>query len=108
MMQDHGTKAFALKPSSLIGAAVVDLKTKETNKAGDRKDASAKWYTFHRYHVRRAKSVTDLLTIAIADTVRGAKSGKPNTRLIYSDSVLLKAALRKAKRKPRNGVSAKP
>lgn len=107
MMQDHGTKAFALKPSSLIGAAVADLKTKETNKADDTKDRGTRWYTFHRTHVRKAKSAVELLSIALADLARGASSAKPNTRLIYADKKLLSAALRKAKRKDRNGVSAK-
>lgn len=107
MMQDHGTKAFALKPSSLIGAAAADLKTKFVNKADDKKDAGRRWYTFHRSHVRKAKSATELLTIALSDMERGAASGKPNTRLIYADTELMKAALKKSKRKDRYGVSVK-
>lgn len=101
ILQTHGTKLMELKPSSIWQAAMADLKRRERNKnvVGDYER-----YAFHRDHVERAETANDLIRAAIKDIedaeaaevpviAKGRKSGKANTRLIYSNVELLKAAL---------------
>lgn len=90
MLLTYGTRAFRLKPNSILQAARQDLLTK-ARKAQD----SEEWvkpYAFCRKHVKKAKSVPDLLKAAMADLDRGLASSKYNTRLIYSDPDLLREA----------------
>lgn len=91
-LQDNGTKAFSLKASSIVSAAQADLNNKVRN-AEPADDGKVRWYTFHRKHVRKAESPAALLRLALGDRERGLESGKPNTRMIYGDEELLKAAL---------------
>lgn len=104
-LQDHGTKLMELKPSSIWAAAMADLERRKHNiKYGD-----FQFYAFHRDHVVSAESANDIIRAAIKDiedaeaaaedadapvVAKGRKSGKANTRLIYSNVELLKAALR--------------
>ena len=50
-------------------------------------------YCFHRKHVSKALGAVDLIKRAIAEPLLGQASGKPNTRLVYSDVSLLERAL---------------
>ena len=52
-----------------------------------------KHYAFHRKHVVGAETANDIIRNAIAEPGLGLASGKRDTRLLYSDIELLKAAL---------------
>jgi hypothetical protein len=82
------TKAFQLTPTSIVAAAVKDLTTRELNVS----DSGRRWYSFHRKHVVKATTPSELVTLALKDRKRGIVSSKPNTRAIYQDEELLKAA----------------
>ncbi len=56
-------------------------------------DGNYRQYAFHRSHVAKADTANDLIRAAIAAPGLGQSSGKRDTRLIYSDIELLKAAL---------------
>ena len=92
VLEEHGTQLMVLKPSSIWSAAMEDLKRREFNKqaAGD----SFRPYAFHRRHVIKASTANDVIRAAIAEPGLGIVSGKRDTRLLYSDVELLKAALR--------------
>lgn len=51
-------------------------------------------YAFQRAHVRKAKSIKQLLVCALMDPYPGLKAKKKNTLLIYGDGALLARALR--------------
>jgi len=90
MLLQHGTKAFVLKPSAILGAATNDLKIKRLKAAGY--EEGNRPYAFHRDHVKKAKTVRELLDLALDDPDRGVESAKYNTRMIYSDLDLLRGA----------------
>lgn len=98
VLEDHGTTAFMLKPSSIVGAAIEDVRRFFRNKErGELGYAEYEQYAFAREHVRRACSkgigAKDLIALAIDEPGIGRLSGKRSTRLIYSDTELLKRAL---------------
>jgi hypothetical protein len=57
-------------------------------------------FLFHRRHVARARDAEHLITLAINDRDRGARSGKYATRLIYSDADVLYDGLAYAREAP--------
>ena len=96
MLQDHGTRLYALKPINVLQAAQSDLKLRARKDSADDetpRELQRAWYSFHRHHVRKAGSPAELLSLAQRERQVGAASGKPNTRLLYGDEPLLKAAL---------------
>jgi hypothetical protein len=95
MLQKHGTVAFKLKPGSIVTAAEQDLRIRQ-NKTADI-DEPGRPYAFLCAHVRKAKTAGELIELALANPDKGLESGKYNTRLIYGDQDLLKAALQIAK-----------
>lgn len=92
LLELHGTKLMELKPSSIVHAAETDLQKRERNVKYDG-CAPGAVYTFHRRHVRAAKSVHDLLRRALKNVAIGRSSAKKSTRIIYRDAKLLEAAL---------------
>ena len=91
LMEAHCTTLVKLKPKMIWSVAMDDLKRREWNKSAD--VASMRPYAFHRKHVEGAESANDIIRAAIADIERGRSSGKRDTRLLYADVELLKAAL---------------
>jgi hypothetical protein len=91
MLQRHGTAAFKLKPGSIVSAAEQDLRIRQNKK--DDIDEPGRPYAFVCSHVRKAKSAGELIELALAHPEKGVDSGKYNTRLIYGDQDLLRAAL---------------
>lgn len=94
LLATHGTKVWTLTPQSIITAAGHDLKLWAHKREVSRKGPEqATPYAFHRDHVRSATSASDLITLALNDRAKGDASSKRETRTIYSDVPLLKAAL---------------
>lgn len=99
VMEGHGTKLMQLKPSMIWRCAMDDLARREHNaeigscEPGRPNDGKFKHYAFHRHHVVKANTANDILRAAIAEPGKGRASGKKDTRLLYSDVELLKAAL---------------
>lgn len=91
VLEEHGTKLMQLKPSMVWRCAQDDLARKQHNRTAD--IATIKHYAFHRKHVMKAETPNDILRAAIAEPGRGMASSKRDTRLLYSDVELLKAAL---------------
>jgi hypothetical protein len=91
VMEQHGTKLMQLKPSMIWRCAMDDLDRKAYNK--DPVPGQYKQYAFHRRHVIKASTANDILRAAIAEPGLGQASGKRDTRLLYADVELLKAAL---------------
>lgn len=84
-----------LKPQNIVQAAEADLRRRKHNTMEAQLDSPAyEPYAFHRAHVRRARDVKALLTLAIMCPAPGRTSDKHNTRMIYGDTALLVAALR--------------
>lgn len=92
VLEEHGTQLMVLKPSSIWAAAMEDLKRRAFNTDKARADRF-KVYAFHRKHVLKATTANDIIRAAIAEPGLGQASGKRDTRLLYSDVELLKAAL---------------
>jgi len=90
MLLRHGTKAFTLKPNSIVQAARQDLLIKERKSRGD--EEMARPYAFCRSHVKKAATPAELIEAALSDINRGLASNKYNTLLIYSDEDVLRAA----------------
>lgn len=99
---------MSLKPGSVVQAAETDLlrcmRNSERAREPSSWDGGFEPYAFHRRHVNRAmkpghsSTAAELLTLALADTMRGADgvgrdSVKPNTRMLYRDPDLLRAAI---------------
>jgi rhodanese-related sulfurtransferase len=97
MLQRHGTVAFKLKPGSIVTAAEQDLRIRQNKKADI--DEPGRPYAFVCAHVRKAKNAAELIELALAHPEKGVDSGKYNTRLIYGDPDLLRAALSLAQAK---------
>lgn len=97
MLQKHGTVAFRMKPGAIVSAAEQDLRIRQNKKADI--DEPGRPYAFLSSHVRKAKTAADLVEAAIANPDKGIESGKYNTRLIYGDVELLRAALALARAK---------
>src|ERR1017187_7764626 len=91
VLEEHGTRLMVLRPSSIWAAAMEDLKRRAYNK--DPGEEGFKVYAFHRKHVLKADTANDVIRAAIAEPGIGMASGKRDTRLLYSDIELLKAAL---------------
>lgn len=91
VLEEHGTQLMVLRPSSIWAAAMEDLKRRSYNK--DPGEDGFRVYAFHRKHVLKANSANDVIRAAIAEPGLGLASGKRDTRLLYSDVELLKAAL---------------
>jgi hypothetical protein len=84
---------MSLKPQNLIQAAEADLKRRGRNK--DRYEGDpVEQFAFHREHVRRAKSASHLIVMALMNPAIARDSAKFNTRLIYGDTALLLQAAR--------------
>jgi hypothetical protein len=92
LLHEHGTRVFVLTPGAIIGAARQDLKIKWRKAIKECERGRA--YAFHRDHVARARCVAELLRLALDNGMRGALSGKRNTRAIYRAAESLTAALR--------------
>jgi len=103
LLERHGIKAFALKPSALIAAAEADLRLRSQQQGAQR--SGPRPYCFHRSHVVRASCALDLIDRAIRDRYSGVWSAKRITRIIYGDADLLAAALDEA-RATRGGAAA--
>lgn len=95
LLDDHGTKLHELKPAAIVWAAEADLRRRTRNRTAtaDSMVGAGEHCAFHRYHVRKAEHVTDLLAVALRDRQRGLESGKRWTRLIYRDEALLEQAI---------------
>ena len=91
LMEQHGTSLMKLKPKMIWQIAMADLGRRSHNAQAHISDM--KPYAFCRQHVIKAESANDILRAAIADPERGRQSAKRDTRLLYSDIKLLKAAL---------------
>jgi hypothetical protein len=87
VLERHGTKAFVLKPSSVVAAAEHDL-----GRRHDRRATASAPYAFHRRHVARASCPLDLIDRAIADRYTGYYCGKRVARILYGEDGLLEAA----------------
>jgi len=90
-LRRHGTRTFVLPPGAILGAARQDIEVKR--RKAEKIEEAARPYAFCRQHVKKAETVRDLIQAALDDIERGLGSGKLNTRLIYSDEGLLRAAL---------------
>ena len=88
-MIEHGTKAFLLKPASIVTAALADLELRKHQRRPVEGWATSEPYCFHRAHVFHAKSVRDLLERAIKDRYSGVYSSKRVTCIVYGDEDLL-------------------
>jgi hypothetical protein len=98
VLEEHGTKLMQLKPSMIWRCAMDDLDRRKHNElilteAGTDRAGEFKHYAFHRRHVKKAGTANDIIRAAIAEPGIGLASGKRDTRLLYSDVELLKAAL---------------
>ncbi len=91
VLEEHGTKLMALKPSMVWRCAMDDLERRDRNKLAQHGDYQQ--YAFHRRHVVKASTANDILRAAIEQPGLGQASGKKDTRLLYADVELLKAAL---------------
>lgn len=89
-----GTALLEMQPCAIISAAQEDLRRRARNIHHPVEPVTIEVYTFHRMHVRRAKTAADLIRIAIAGRRLGLKSTKAPTRFIYRDRKALKRALR--------------
>src|SRR5262245_23453659 len=89
VLAEHGTHAFQLQPSSILHAAATDLKTRDRAK----KNAAGRRYLFVWAHVKEARSPHDLIRRALESPGLGAGHPDQNTRMIYRDQELLRAAL---------------
>ncbi|MEX2126964.1 MAG: hypothetical protein WD871_01805 [Xanthobacteraceae bacterium] len=87
----RGTKVGGLKPANVVQAAArdLDLRAKKLSAAAPATEP----YAFHRVHVRKAKTVRELVALALAERDRGLGSAKFHTRLIYEGIEVLRAAL---------------
>lgn len=95
VMEQHGTTLMKLKPRMIWDIAMQDLDRRERNKGHGPADVGTyEQYAFHRDHVAGANTANDIVRAAIANRAIGLASDKPDTRLIYSDLEILKAALR--------------
>lgn len=94
VLEEHGTKLMQLKPSMIWRCAMDDLERLKHNRLEKTLiEGDFKHYAFHRRHVLKAESANDILRAAIGEPGLGLASGKRDTRLLYSDVELLKAAL---------------
>jgi hypothetical protein len=86
----------SLKPQNLVQAAEADLRRRRHNeylaKVYGRSCGMFEQYAFNASHVRKAKSVLDLLRLALMHPV--VKTTKSNTKLIYGNGALLFEAIK--------------
>lgn len=93
MLAEHGTQLMQLKPGSIVHTAYADLARRARNsERGEALEGGYERYAFHRKHVRRAIDARDLISRALAEIGLGQASSKLDTRLIYADAQLLRAA----------------
>jgi hypothetical protein len=90
MLIEHGTLLSRLKASSILQAAVADLKLRD-RKREHKADPEA-MYSFARKHVQRARSAAHLIALAYFDPV--VKTDKRSTLIVYKDRELLRETLR--------------
>jgi hypothetical protein len=93
VLDRHGTRAFVLKPSSVVAAAEADLALRNKKKQSDA--SAAMPYAFYHRHVRLASCALDLIDRAIADRYTGVYCGKRITRneeLLWEARALLAVA----------------
>jgi hypothetical protein len=84
---------MSLKPINILQAAEADLMRRIRNRE-QAQTGKCEQYAFQREHVRKAKTIKQLLVCSIMDPAPGLKSKKKNTLLIYGDGALLVRALR--------------
>lgn len=89
VLSQYGTAAFRLPPSAVAAAAANDLHVKNRAKRG----ASGRRYAFAWEHVSAASTPAALLRLAIDNPSAGQGSRDANTRDLYRDQDLLRAAL---------------
>jgi hypothetical protein len=99
VLEEYGTKLMQLKPSMIWRCAMDDLERRKHNESvstpsGADRTGEYRQYAFHRRHVAKALTANDILRAAIEEPGLGLASGKKDTRLLYSDVELLRAALR--------------
>lgn len=90
---------MSLRPINILQAAEADLMRRIRNKGQylqgmSRPREKFEPYAFHREHVRRAKTIEQLLVIALMQPAAGLRSKKRNTKMLYGDGALLVQALR--------------
>jgi len=84
---------MSLLPQNVLQAAEADLMRRIRNKATAQR-RTFEPYAFQRDHVRRAKTIRQLLVTALMQPQLGLRSKKRNTKLLYGDGALLVRALR--------------
>ena len=84
---------MSLLPQNVLQAAEADLMRRIRNKASAPR-RTFEPYAFQREHVRRAKTIRQLLVAALMQPQPGLSSKKRNTRMLYGDGGLLVKALR--------------
>lgn len=115
VMARHGTKGGGLLPANVVQAAEADLLRFMRNRM-DYQIQNYEPFAFHRAHVGRAMApghsatAAELITLALADAELpddgegrhciGRTSHKRNTRRLYSDPDLLRAAIAHMKAQP--------
>lgn len=94
VLEQHGTKLMQLKPSMIWNVAMTDLEKRAKNQHDGGAPVQYAQYAFHRRHVIKASTANDIIRAAIEEPGLGLASGKKDTRLLYSDVDLLRAALK--------------
>jgi hypothetical protein len=93
-------------PQNVLQAAEADLMRRYRNQDSLCPKGQYEHYAFHRAHVRMAKSIKQLVRLALMDPARGLKAKKKNTLMLYRDGALLAAALRYLQRNYEDGHPA--
>jgi hypothetical protein len=82
-----------LKPQNIVQAAEEDFRRARRNAENAKhRDVPVEHFAFHRKHVRKSRTATDLIRLALMDPF--VKTKKKNTRLIYGNGRLLLDAIR--------------
>lgn len=84
------TRGPSLTPPAILAAARQDAASRQFNRG---RRSGCLRYVFLRQHVRAATSAADLIRRAIAGLYDAGATTKRETKLIYSDAGLLRAAL---------------
>jgi hypothetical protein len=94
---------MSLLPQKVLQAAEADLMRRIRNKACAQR-GTFELYAFHREHIRKAKTIRQLVVTALMQPELGMRSKKRNTRMLYGDGALLVKALRMLRTNYDNGV----
>lgn len=91
MLREHGTVVVRLNVNNIVQAAFVDLRLMV--RKGQNKLPDDKPYSFARQHVRRARSVGQLIALAYFEPHVAERTDKNSTLIVYGDRELLREAL---------------